>query len=121
MLKDRIRSFKYAIDGIITMFKSEPNAKIHLVVLLIVVICGFLFSLSATEWCLLFLSFAIVLGAEAMNTAIESLTDLVSPDPHPLAGQAKDLAAGAVLLCTLGSVTVGLIIFLPKIWALFFF
>ena len=82
---------------------------------LVVVVAGVFFDISTTEWCLVTLSIAMVIGAEAFNTAVEKLTDLASPDYHPLAGQAKDLAAGAVLICALGTLIIGFIIFLPKV------
>ncbi len=73
-------------------------------------------SISTQEWLILVLTFGMVLMAEAFNTALEFLTDLVSPEPHPLAGKAKDVAAGAVLITAVMAVVVGMIIFLPKIF-----
>jgi diacylglycerol kinase len=80
---------------------------------------GFYFHLSLIEWALLVMSIAFVLSAEAMNTALEYLTDLASPDHHPLAGKAKDVAAAAVLIAAFNAIIVGLILFLPKLSALF--
>ena len=77
------------------------------------IIAGFVFGVEALEWCALVLCIALVFAAEGMNTAIESLADAVHPDQHPLVGRAKDVAAGAVLLCAIGSAVVGAIIFLP--------
>ncbi len=119
MIKQRLQSFKYALKGIRLLFQSETNAKIHLVFTLLVIAGGLFFSVSTTEWCLLVLAIVMVLGAEAMNTAIEYLTDLVSPDFHELAEKTKDVAAGAVLITVIGAVIVGCTIFLPKIWAYF--
>jgi len=119
MIKERLKSFQYALKGILLLFQTEPNAKIHLAITFIVVAGGFFFSISSTEWCLLILAIAIVLCAEGMNTAIEYLTDLVSPNIHPLAGKTKDVAAGAVLLAAIGAAIVGCIIFIPKIWQYF--
>lgn len=119
MLKDRIKSFSYAFAGIADLFKTQPNAQIHLVFTTLVIIAAFFFDISTTEWCLLILSIALVLSAEGFNTALEYLTDLVSPDHHPLAGKTKDVAAGAVLICAMGAALIGLIIFLPKVIALF--
>lgn len=114
MLKKRLESFKYAFQGIATLFRSEANARIHLLATVIVLIAGFYYRVSSTEWCILIMCIAMVLSAEAMNTAIEKLTDLVSPEPHPLAGQAKDVAAAAVLLLALAAMIIAGIIFLPK-------
>ena len=80
---------------------------------------GLFFSVSTIEWCLLILAIAMVLCAEGMNTAIEFLTDLASPNFHELAGKTKDVAAGAVLISAIGAAIIGFIIFLPKIWAYF--
>lgn len=117
MFKNRVNSFKYAFKGIKDLFANTPNAKIHLAVAILVMIFGLLLDISITEWCLCFLSIAMVLAAEAFNTAIEYLTDLVSPDFHVLAGKTKDVAAAGVLLTSIGAAIVGLIIFLPKAWA----
>ncbi|MFK8100960.1 MAG: diacylglycerol kinase family protein [Saprospiraceae bacterium] len=115
MLRKRLESFKYAFQGIASMFASEPNAIIHALMTIVVIAAGFFFQVSPTEWCLLSLAIAAVFCAEAFNTALESLTNLVSPDHHPLAGKTKDVAAGAVLCMAIGAAVVGLIIFIPKI------
>lgn len=115
---NRLMSFKYAIQGINDLFRSQPNARIHLFVFVIVLIAGIYFKLSTIEWSLVVLCSAIVLAGEAVNTAIEYLTDLVSPDYHPLAGKAKDAAAACVLFTAIGAAIVGLIIFLPKFFQL---
>jgi len=119
MIKERLQSFKYALKGIRLLFQSETNAKIHLAFTFLVIAGGVFFSVSMTEWCLLILAIAMVLCAEGMNTAIEFLTGLASPDFHDLAGKTKDVAAGAVLITAIGAAIVGCVIFLPKIWAYF--
>ena len=116
--KKLIRSFGYAIKGIKSVVSTETNMQIHLIIGLLVIICGFLFSISLTEWMLCLICFGLVIGMEMINTAIEKVVDLVSPESHPLAGLAKDIAAGAVLICAFISVVVGLSIFIPKGWAL---
>ncbi len=118
-MKHRIHSFKHAIRGIRMVIKSEKNMQIHLIVAVLVVIAGWLFCISATEWMLCLLCFGLVLGAEMVNTAIENLVDLASPQRHELAGKAKDIAAGAVLVSALIAAAVGLIIFIPKVWEFF--
>lgn len=118
MLKKRLNSFRYAIAGIASFVGSQPNAKIHLLAATFIVCAGFYFEIDQTEWCLVAFSIFLVLVAEAFNTALEHLTDLVSPNHHPLAGKAKDVAAGAVLFAAMGAAVVGLVIFLPKILAL---
>jgi len=113
-MKKRIRSFVYAGRGIRLVFSSEANMKIHIVVATLVVICGFIFNINTTEWIACLLCIGLVFGAEMINTAIEDVVDLASPDHHELAGKAKDIAAGAVLICAIVSVIIGILIFLPK-------
>ncbi len=115
MLKKRLNSFAYAFAGIVSLFRSEANAKIHLVAAILVLIAGFFFEISTVEWCIVALCIALVFSAEALNTAVEKLTDLVTEDYHPLAKNAKDIAAGAVLIIAIGAATAGLLIFLPKL------
>ncbi len=110
-----IKSTNFAIKGIVTMVKNENNARIHLVASLLVIAVGFYFSLTSSEWLWITTAIALVWILEAINTAIEALVDLVSPQFHPLAGKAKDVAAGAVLLGAIFAVIVGGIIFVPKI------
>ncbi len=119
MLRKRIKSFGYAFKGIVLLFASQPNARIHAVVLSLVVAAGFYFNIEKTEWLAIVLISALVLSAEAMNTAVEFVVDLASPGHHSLAEKAKDVAAAAVLLAAFGAVIIGLIIFLPKILLLF--
>jgi diacylglycerol kinase len=117
-MKKRIQSFGYASRGIRAVFGTEINMKIHLVVALLVVIFGFVFQISLTEWMLCLLCFGLVVGAEMMNTAIENVVDLVTSNQHPLAGKAKDIAAGSVLISAIISAIIGLLIFVPKAWSL---
>jgi diacylglycerol kinase (ATP) len=116
-LKQRIKSFGFAIKGIKTLIKTQVNARIHLFAVVLVTLAGFYFQINTTEWSLVVFAFAMVLAAEAFNTAIEFIVDLVSPDYHPLAGKAKDVAAAAVLLTAIGAAIIGTIIFIPKLLA----
>lgn len=115
MLQQRINSFKYAFQGIFDLFRSQPNAKIHLLAAIVVIAAGFYFQLSKTEWAIILMTIFLVLAAEAFNTAIEYLTDLVSPEYHKLAEKTKDAAAAGVLLTAMGAIAVAAMIFLPKI------
>ncbi|TKC19951.1 diacylglycerol kinase family protein [Robertmurraya kyonggiensis] len=110
-----IRSFQYAIQGITHTLMKERNMQIHVSISVIVVFVSFILKLSAIEW--LFILFAIggVFALELVNTAIERIVDLVTKEYHPLAKQAKDIAAGAAFIYSILSVIVGIIIFLPKI------
>ena len=114
-----ISSFKYAIEGIKKAFKAERNLKIHTLAMLLVVILGFILKLAAWEWVVCIILFCLVIGTELVNTSIEEVVNLLSPDIRPHAKYAKDIAAGAVLVFALGSLVIGIIIFLPKIISLF--
>lgn len=115
-LKKRIKSFGYAFKGIASLIRKEHNAWIHCTAIVLVTIAGFHFGITPTEWCIVVLCFGLVLAAESFNTAIERLVDLVSPDFHPIAGDVKDVAAGAVLICAIASAIVGLIVFIPYLF-----
>jgi diacylglycerol kinase len=115
-INKRIASFRYAFQGLSDLFRSQPNARIHLLAAAIAVALGFYCGISRMEWVALSICIALVLALEALNTALEYLVDLVSPEYHPLAGRAKDAAAAAVLLATLGAVAVGLLIFIPHLF-----
>jgi diacylglycerol kinase (ATP) len=111
--------FACAVRGVSVLVASEPNARLHLVATVAVLVLSMALHLSRIEWCWIVAALAAVWVAEAMNTAIETLTDLVSPDVHPLAGRAKDIAAGAVLLAALGSACIGLLVLGPRVWIAF--
>lgn len=115
-LSSRLRSIGHALQGIATLVREEPNARIHAVATVLVVIAGAVLQLSLVDWGLVALAVAGVWAAEAMNTAVEALVDLVSPEHQPLAGKVKDLAAGAVLLAACGAVVIGLVVFLPHVF-----
>lgn len=109
-----LKSFQYAIEGILYCARYERNFKIHLIAMLVVIGAGVWTGLAVTEWFIVILLCALVLAFEMLNTAIERVVDLVTETYHPLAKQAKDLAAGAVLVIAIGSAVIGLLIFLPK-------
>lgn len=113
-----LHSFGFAFAGIAAMLRTQRNAQIHTAITCAVIIAGFALRVSPGEWIALVLSITMVLALEAINTAIEAVVDLVSPQQHPLAKKAKDVAAGAVLLAAIGTATVACIVFLPKLIAL---
>lgn len=113
--KKLINSFRYAIEGFASSFKTERNMKIHVLAMAIVVILGFVLKISALEWCICSIAIALVIGAELFNTAIETVVDMISPQKNPKAKLAKDISAAAVLILSLGAAVAGLIIFIPKI------
>jgi diacylglycerol kinase (ATP) len=112
-LANRAKSFGYAFAGIGLVVRSQHNAWIHCLATALVVGLGLFFPISGLEWCGLILSIALVWIAEAMNTALESLADALSPQQNPLVGQAKDAAAAAVLLAAIAAAAVGLVILGP--------
>lgn len=112
------RSFGWAFAGVWHMLRWQRNAQIHSLITILVVVFAVVLRVSAGEWVALVLAIALVLALEALNTALEAVVDLASPQIHPLAKQAKDTAAGAVLLGAIGAAIAGCIIFLPKLWAL---
>lgn len=117
-LKKRFLSFYFAGKGLLDLFITQPNARIHLVAALVVLVVGNILGLSTWEWVVIIGCITAVLAMEAVNTAIEYLADRISTDYHPLTGKAKDAAAAAVLITAIGAVVVGLIIFVPKVFKL---
>lgn len=114
----RIRSFTYAFSGIYKAIITQHNLWIHLVMIVFVIVLGVFTDISTTEWLVVILCFGFVLSAEIFNSAVEVLTDLISPEYNPKAGLVKDMAAGAVLVTAIVSAIVGLIIFIPKLYNL---
>ena len=115
----RYSSVTYAWKGIKTLVRTQHNMRIHLVATVIVVIAGFAFHLHTGRWIALVFAIALVWITEAVNTAIEFLTDIVSPEINPLAGHVKDIAAAAVLLSALAAIIIGCLVFVPEIVCLF--
>lgn len=113
-----MRSFGFAFAGLGAMLRTQRNAQIHTAAMIVVAAAGWFFGVTAGEWIALILATALVLSLEALNTALEAVVDLVSPQPHPLAKQAKDVAAGAVLIGAIGAALVGCIIFVPRLFTL---
>ena len=113
--KKIINSFKYAIEGFISSFKTERNMKIHILAMAVVIVLGLYMKLTTIEWCFIIVSIVLVIGAELLNTAIETLVDMVSPERNPKAKLVKDISAAAVLTLAVGAAIIGSIIFIPKI------
>ena len=114
----RIRSIRCALVGVRVMIASQHNAWIHAAATLAVLVVGLCFGLTRAEWCWIVLAVVSVWTAEALNTAFEFLTDVASPEFHPVAGKAKDVAAGAVLITAVGSVLIGALILGPYAMAM---
>lgn len=114
-IRSRLLSFKYAFNGLRILFTEEHNARIHLVISTIVIISGILLNISSTEWLIILVLIALVLSLEIINSAIEYLCDLISPEWHKTIKKIKDLSAAAVLVAAIISVACGIIIFVPKL------
>jgi diacylglycerol kinase len=112
----RVAAFRYAFHGWFYVLRTQRNAWIHTVVALAVLIVGIWLWLPARDWAVLVLTIAMVFAAEFMNTAIEAVVDLASPEIHPLAKVGKDVGAAAVLVAAIASVLVGLLILGPPLW-----
>lgn len=115
-VKDRIRSFTYALEGLKTLFREEHNAYLHLVAAFGVVGLGFYFRINSLEWMAIIICIGLVFAMELINTSIEALADHVTPSRHDDIKKVKDLAAAAVLVSALMAVLVGLIVFVPKVF-----
>ena len=113
-IKARLKSFTYAFNGLRVMFKNEHNAWIHCFATLCTVTTGIIFKLSALEWVAIIFAIVLVIAGETFNSAIEKLCDVVQPNRDERIGKIKDMSAGAVLLCAIAAVAVGLLIFVPK-------
>ncbi len=113
MFKNRLRSFYYAFQGLWFLFLSQTHAKIHFAFTIIVVMLGYYLGVTKTEWIILLFCIGIIWSLEAMNTAVEQIVDLVSPNYHEKAKNAKDVAASAVLIAAMICAFIGMLIFIP--------
>jgi diacylglycerol kinase (ATP) len=112
----RAASFRHAFEGWRFALHTQPNTWIHAIFsLAIIALCGWL-QLPPRDWAVILLTISLVWVAEMINTAIEAVLDLVSPEAHPLAKASKDTAAGAVLVSAAGAILVGLLILGPPLW-----
>jgi diacylglycerol kinase (ATP) len=111
-----LSSFSNAFSGILLLFRSQANARIELGVTLTVIISGFVFNISSTEWLVILLCIALVLSLEGINTAIEIFADKLHPGFDSEIGKVKDVAAGAVLIASILAAIIGIVIFAPRIF-----
>ncbi|HEX9069020.1 MAG TPA: diacylglycerol kinase family protein [Ktedonobacterales bacterium] len=113
-----LRSFVYAFRGLRYAFATQRNARVHALVGMGALALAFALRLSVTQIAILLATVFMVMLAELVNTGIEACVDLVSPEYHPLARVAKDVAAGAVLLAAIGASVIGLVLFAPPVLAI---
>jgi len=114
-ISERLKSFKFAFQGIYSFFSTEHNARIHLASAIAVIIQGFYLRINSFEWCWISVAITVVFITELFNTAIETLCNIVSPQFNIDIKKTKDVSAGAVLVASFFAMAVGLIIFLPKL------
>ena len=114
-----IYSFRYAFAGLRYALRTQRNLRLHLTAAFIAVLLAALLQISPVEWAILVLTIGAVVISELFNTVVEALVDLISPERHPLAKVAKDVAAAAVLCMAIMAVTVGLALFVPRLVTLF--
>lgn len=115
MNKKMVKSFKCAFHGILSTIKTERNMKIHIIMMILVIIAGYVLKISKIDWIICIILFGLVIGAELFNTAIENTVDLITPNENNKAKIIKDASAGAVLVLAIASAIIGLAIFIPEI------
>ncbi len=111
----RLRSVRFALQGVRTMLASQHNAWVHAAGAAAVIAAGLLLRVNRTEWCCLVVAMMAVWTAEALNTAFEFLCDVASPEFHPMVAKSKDVAAAGVLMSAIGSVAIGVLVFGPHL------
>lgn len=114
--RSRANAFRYAFTGWWFVIRTQRNAWIHAVISITVIGVSFWLQLSLQDWALIILTIAIVWIAEFLNTALEAVVDLASPQQHPLARVGKDVGAAAVLIAAIASIVVGILILGPPLW-----
>jgi diacylglycerol kinase len=114
-LTDRLKSFKYAFSGLVQLFRFEHNIRVHMFILVIVIFAGIFLRVSTVSWIAIVFASGLVFVSECFNTAIEYLSDAVTPDQNEKIKKVKDVAAAGVLISAIISVIIGIIVFLPEI------
>jgi len=115
--RTRARSFQNAFSGWWYVLRTQRNAWIHALASVLVAILGLWLGLPLRDWAVLVLTIAMVWASEFLNTALEAVVDLASPEHHPLAKVGKDVGAAAVLIAAAAAVVIGLLILGPPLWA----
>ncbi len=115
-----LSGLRHALDGVKEGFRGERSMRIHFAAAAAVILLGVLLRISAWEWIVCVMLIGLVIASELLNTALENVVDICSPELNPRAKRVKDTAAGAVLIVSLTAAIAGLIIFVPKVWNLVF-
>ena len=111
----RLQSFACALQGLVQLLRTQPNARVHLLATLLVCGAGVYFGLGRAEWLWITVAITLVWISEAFNTALEQLADVLYPEQHPGIGRAKDMAAAAVLIAAVGAAVIGMLVFVPHL------
>jgi diacylglycerol kinase (ATP) len=114
----RIKSIGFAVKGAFKLISTEHSIMVQFSIMLLMIFAGFYFHISREEWMLQILAFGLVLGIEGLNTAVEKIADFIHPEFHDRIGFIKDIAAGAVLFAASSALTVGALIYVPKLFNL---
>ena len=114
-MKNRIASFRYALNGLKIAYLEEPNFRIHILALIVVVIAGIYLNIELRDWMILVLTSIIVIITELLNTAIENVCDFIHAEQNVTIGRIKDVCAAAVLISAIGAIVVGAFVFYPYI------
>ena len=114
----RIKSIGFAVKGAFKLVSTEHSIMVQFSIMLLMIFVGFYFHISRIEWMLQVLAFGLVLGIEGVNTAVEKIADFIHPEFHDRIGFIKDIAAGAVLFAATSALTVGALIYVPKLFNL---
>ena len=115
-LQNRVKSVGFALRGALLLIRTEASIKIQVFLAILMTAAGFYFEISNVEWIVQVLAISLVMGVEGANTAIEKICDFIHPEFDTRIGFIKDVAAGAVMLVSIGATIIGLIIYLPKIF-----
>ncbi|CAM3765135.1 diacylglycerol kinase [Flavobacterium saliperosum] len=111
----RLKSVGFAVKGAVKLITTEHSVMVQSAIAVLMIIAGFYYTISPTEWMFQILAFGLVLSIEGLNTAVEKIADFIHPDYHERIGFIKDIAAGAVFFAALSAIAIGLIIYLPRI------
>lgn len=114
-IKNRLKGFVYAIKGALILLKKEESIQVQMFIALLVIVAGFYFDITATEWMFQLIAIGLVLSIEGLNTAVEEIANFVHPDFHNQIGLIKDIAAGAVFFAAVIAVTIAAIIYVPYV------
>ena len=114
-IRERLKSFGFAFNGLKILIREEHNARIHLFAVVCVTIAGVFFKITVSEWIAVVFAFGFVIAMEIVNSAIEGISNFISPEKHEMIKKIKDLSAASVLIAAITALLIGLIIFVPKI------